>query len=135
MTNLAVFDNVIEQLSSRYILHHHKDVRGGTDHLVPVQKQKHTLQVKNTHGTLTGKIIFILQYTSHFRNQIHRNTVFSCTALAGHWLTVWWCVGDGTTWDSEFLSWFFPPHPDSWSSVCWGSSLPLYDWSADGWRL
>ena len=50
MTNLAVFDNVIEQLSSWYILHHHKDVRGGTDHLVPVQKQKTNLTGKKYTG-------------------------------------------------------------------------------------
>lgn len=37
---LAMFDDVIEQFSSRHILHHHKDICGGTDHLIPVQTEK-----------------------------------------------------------------------------------------------
>ena len=31
---LSVFYNVVKQLPTRYILHHHEDVSGGADHLV-----------------------------------------------------------------------------------------------------
>lgn len=47
---LAVFDNVIKQFSPRHILHHHEDICGGTDHLIPVQTEKPNKQSNQATG-------------------------------------------------------------------------------------
>lgn len=47
---LAVFDDVIKQFSPRHILHHHEDICGGTDHLIPVQTEKPNKQRNQVTG-------------------------------------------------------------------------------------